>query len=327
MNRGKVKEAILQRTIFKRITYKNQETVSSSEVGSDAAVLENKDEVTVISTNPVTYNFKGMEKLAIASAVNNVVAKGGCPRSVEVSILLPERYKETALKKMLESLNLFCREYGIDIVGGHTEVTTVVNTPVINVTAVGYALRKNVVTKKRLKADMDIVMTKYIGLPATLIIRDIKRDELREKFSENFINHVNDFDKYYSIIDEGRLALSHGVTCMHDVSRGGIFKALWEMAEYYGFGFEVDVDRILVKQETIEFCEMFNLNPYEILSTGVLLMLAEDGERLADIFLEAGIPASVIGKTNAGNDRLIIRNDERGFITPPRGDETDKIVS
>lgn len=326
MNRGKVKEAILQRTIFKKITYRNQETVSSSGIGSDAAVLENQGEVTVISTNPVTYTFKGMEKLAIASAMNNVVAKGGCPKSVLVSILLPERYKETALKKMMESLNLFCKEYGIDIVGGHTEVTTAVNTPVINVTAVGYALRKNVVTRKRPDADMDIVMTKYIGIPATMIIQDIKREELRKKFSENFIDRVNGFDKYYSIIDEGKLASSHGVICMHDVSRGGIFQALWEMAEYLGFGFEVDVDRILVKQETIEFCEIFNLNPYEILSTGVLLMVTEDGEQLADTLMEAGIPASVIGRTNSGNDRLIIRNDERGFITPPRGDEIDKIV-
>lgn len=59
---------------------------------------------------------------------------------------------------------------------------------------------------------------------------------------------------------------------MHDLSQGGIFTALWEMAERAGVGLEVDLKRIPVKQETIELCEYFDINPYNLYSAGALLI-------------------------------------------------------
>lgn len=326
MNNGKVKEAILERTIFKAISYKDKAVISGPKEGNDAAVLSNNEEVTVISTNPVTYNFKGMEELAIASAVNNVIAKGGVAKAVELTILMPERYKETALKKVMQKINAVCREYNVTISGGHTEVTPAVNSVVLSVTAIGACNYNEVISNENIKTDMDIVMSKYIALPGTLMIYDKKKYELGKRFSSNFIESVTDYAKYYNIYEEAQIAKSQGVFGMHDVSRGGIMNALWEMAENGNVGIEIDVDKILVKQETIEFCELFNLNPYEMMSTGVLLMVTNDGDKLASELRKEEIPASVIGRTTNNNDRIIIRNDERGFITPPKGDEIYKIV-
>ncbi len=59
---------------------------------------------------------------------------------------------------------------------------------------------------------------------------------------------------------------------MHDVTEGGIFGALWEMAESSGIGLEIDLKKIPLKQETVEICELFDINPYGLIASGAMLM-------------------------------------------------------
>lgn len=71
-----------------------------------------------------------------------------------------------------------------------------------------------------------------------------------------------------------------GVSAMHDVTEGGIFGALWEMAEASGVGLCVDLKKIPIRQETIEICEFFNLNPYQLISSGSMLIGTDHGSQL-----------------------------------------------
>ena len=82
----------------------------------------------------------------------------------------------------------------------------------------------------------------------------------------------------------------------------------------------------IIRQETVEICEYFDVNPYGLISSGAMLMATEDGESLVKDLCEAGIPATVIGKAVAGNDRVIIREDERRFLEPPKTDELYKVL-
>lgn len=50
--------------------------------------------------------------------------------------------------------------------------------------------------------------------------------------------------------------MQHGVHAMHDVTEGGIFGALWEMGAASGVGIVADLDKIPIRQETIELCEV-----------------------------------------------------------------------
>ena len=112
---------------------------------------------------------------------------------------------------------------------------------------------------------------------------------------------------------------------MHDVTEGGIFGALWELAEASGIGLEIDLKKIPVRQETIEICEFFGLNPYELISSGCMLMAASDGNLLVRELEKEGIPAVVIGKAMEGNDRVLINEEERRFLEPPKADELYKV--
>ena len=69
-------------------------------------------------------------------------------------------------------------------------------------------------------------------------------------------------DAYISVQSEAAVAVTSGVSAMHDVTEGGIFGALWEMAEASGVGLEIDLKKIPIRQETVEVCEFFGVNPY-----------------------------------------------------------------
>lgn len=87
-----------------------------------------------------------------------------------------------------------------------------------------------------------------------------------------------------------------------------------------------DLKKIPVRQETIEVCEFFGINPYQLISSGCMLMAAEDGNLLVRELEKAGIPATIIGKATAGNDRVLLNEEERRFLEPPKADELYKAI-
>lgn len=124
----------------------------------------------------------------------------------------------------------------------------------------------------------------------------------------------------------GKIAVRHQVAAMHDVTEGGIFGALWEMAEASGVGLEIDLRKIPIRQETVEICEYFDINPYELISSGCMLMAAADGNTIVRELEKAGIHAVVAGKATDGNDRVLYTARERRFLEPPKSDELYKVV-
>ena len=117
-----------------------------------------------------------------------------------------------------------------------------------------------------------------------------------------------------------------GISAVHDISFGGIFAALWEMAERAGTGLLADLKKIPIRQESVEICEFYEVNPYQLTSAGALLIAADDGDGLCKALWEVGINAQVIGSLRAGNDRIIVNEDEERFLDMPQADEIHKIL-
>ena len=143
---------------------------------------------------------------------------------------------------------------------------------------------------------------------------------------EALVDTAADFYQYLSVVPEAKIAVETGVSAMHDVTEGGIFGALWEMAEASGVGLEIDLKKIPIRQETVEVCEFFGVNPYLLISSGCMLMAAQDGNHLVRELEKAGIKATIIGKATAGNDRVLLNEDERRFLEPPKTDELYKVI-
>ncbi|MDE6713922.1 MAG: hydrogenase maturation factor, partial [Lachnospiraceae bacterium] len=73
-------------------------------------------------------------------------------------------------------------------------------------------------------------------------------------------------------------------------------------------------------------CNYFDINPYALLSSGCLLLTADKGHDLVESLHKKGIDAAVIGRTTDSNDRLIINEEEKRFLTPAQQDEYFKLV-
>ena len=326
MKIGKVSESVLKRSILKQIKTKRDEVLIGAGVGEDCAVLALKeDEVFVISTDPITGTTKDIGRLAIMVTTNDIATAGAEPIGVMLSVLLPEKIFESDIKEMMQQVEETCKELHIQTMGGHTEITRAVNEPIITVTGIGKVKRDKLVTTKGAIPGQDVVVTKWIGLEGTSIIAKEREGDLVTKYPATMIETAKNFDQYLSIVPEAATAGKSGVSSMHDVTEGGIFGALWEVAESSGVGLEIDLKKLPIKQETIEICEYFDINPYELISSGSLLIVTENGYDLVKELEKLNIKATVVGKITVGNDRVIINDDERRFLEPPKSDALYKI--
>lgn len=327
MKVGKVSENVLKRSIIRQLHTTREEVLLGASVGEDCAVLSlAEDEMFVISTDPITGTTQDIGKLAIVITTNDLASAGAEPVGVMLTILLPENYEEPELKKLMQQLEAAAAEANVQIMGGHTEVTTAVKQPIVTVCGVGKAKKGKMVTTGGACAGMDIIVTKWIALEGTSILAKEKESELKSRYSENFIDKAKAFDQYLSVMTEAATAVKSGVGAMHDVTEGGIFGALWEMAEASGVGLEIDLKKIPLRQETVEICEFFDVNPYELISSGCMLMAATDGNALVRDIEKAGVKATIIGKATAGNDRILMNEDEHRYLEPPKTDELYKVI-
>lgn len=327
MKIGKVPENILKRSVFKQIHTKRSEVILGAGVGEDcAAVKLAEDEIFVMSTDPITGTAKDIGTLAIQITINDLASSGAEPVGVLLTILLPEKIAESDLKKMMAQVEEACAEANVQIMGGHTEVTGAVNQPILTVCGVGKVKDGHLISTAGARAGMDILATKWIGIEGTAILAKEKERELRTRFSASFVETAKRLDTHISVLAEAKVAVLSGVSAMHDVTEGGIFGALWEMAEASGVGLEIELKRIPIRQETVEVCEFFGVNPYQLISSGCMLMAAVDGNLLVRELRQAGIPATIIGKATEGKDRILLNEGERRFLEPPKTDELYKVL-
>ncbi len=327
MKTGKVPESVLKRSVLRQIHTRREEVLLGAGVGEDCAALKlAEDEIFVISTDPITGTATDIGNLAIHITMNDLASAGAEPVGVMLTILLPEGSEESDLKEIMRQIEEACAQGKVQIIGGHTEVTRAVNQPLVNVCGVGKAREGKLVSTAGANPGDDILVSKWIGLEGTSIIAKEKEQELAGRYPWQLIRNAQEFDRYLSVLPEAAIAVRLGVSAMHDVTEGGIFGALWELAESSGVGLEIDWKKIPVKQETIEVCEFFGINPYELISSGCMLMAAPDGNKLAREMEKAGIHAAVIGKATKGNDRVLFNEEEKRFLEPPKTDELYKVV-
>ena len=322
MKIGKVPENVLKRSVLKQIHTKRAEIVLGAGVGEDcAAVKLAPDETLVLSTDPVTGTAQDIGQLAIQVTLNDLASSGAEPVGVMLTILLPPDVREIVLKRIMLQMEEVCAKAGVQIMGGHTEVTAAVNQPVVSVCGVGKVKDGRMVSTAGMRPGMDVLVTKWIGIEGTSILAKEKEKELLTRFPVSFVENAKRLDACLSVLPEAAAAVRSGVSAMHDVTEGGIFGALWEMAEASGTGLEIDLKKIPLRQETVEICEFFGINPYKLISSGSMLMAAADGNALVRELAKEGILATIIGKALEGNDRILWNGEEKRFLEPPKTDE------
>lgn len=338
MNIGKISDSVLKRSVLKEIKTKRSEIVKGAGVGEDCALfMPIEDACTAVCTETVPYYSEELLAFSVYQVAANMAASFAEPIGLMVNILLPQDAEEQTIKEIMRCMQAACKKVDMAIAGGHTEISTFVSQPVITLTGLGKtkdALLKREAFEKVKKAHkgkndgalLELVVTKWIGLEGTIYLAGHGKESLLARYPEKMIDEAIGFDKYLTMLPEAAHAVMSGVCMMHDISKGGVFGALWELSQKAGAGLDIDLKKIPIKQETVEICEHFGVNPYELLSGGSLIMACEDGSILVNQLAAIGVPAAVIGYLTNSNDKIIRNGEDVRFLDKPKADEIYRFI-
>lgn len=326
MEPGKLPTELLKKLVFDNIKSKNPHVMIGPEVGEDCAAIRFGEYVCLLSTDPITGAEKGAGTLAIHISCNDIASCGVEPIGILITLMVPTDGTEDDIDRVMKEAGEAAKELGVEIIGGHTEITSAVNKMVISTTAVGKAPIDGIITTKGAKIGDDVIMTKWAGLEGTSIIASDLANDLADVLSKTEIESAQSLIKNISVVPEGVLAGKYGVNSMHDVTEGGILGAAWELAEISETGIELHLKKIPVLETTRKVCDYYGIDPFRLISSGSMIMTCKDGEELINLLKRKGITASIIGKI-IDEDRIIINeNGDRIELEPPKADELFKVV-
>lgn len=294
MRLGKLDNDDLERLILHKLRHTRSESLCAPEIGQDCAVLDLDNDLVVLSSDPITSAGIGqIGRLTVHVSCNDAAAAGAEPVGLLVTLLVPPNATEGDIDRIANDLSSAASDAGVDILGGHTEITDCVTRMVTCATVVA---RQSKSGKLRgLLPGDDVVMTKYAGLEGTTILAGEYADRLRA-LPEGMLDEALALTGCLSVVPESKIALQNGATAMHDVTEGGILGAAWEMAYVGNCGVCIDLDRIPVLPVTQQICDVFGLDALRLISSGSMLIACIDGDALVAALCDAGIPAVKIGK-------------------------------
>lgn len=313
---GKAGVNVLDRSVFKRIH----------------AVSEKEGRITM-SADPVTLPVREIGEYAVYAAINALSAEKILPESFRPVILLPPGTEESRLREIMDQICRVCASQDLTVEGGHTEVTAAVTRPVVIGCCTGVPMETAPVSSDPERKGKTsgpnsarrIVMTKWAGMEGSCVLAREKED-LEEAFPETILHRMRKLGEYLSVKEEALLCAKEGTAYLTDLSEGGFYAALFRLSQKARRGFRVDLKSVPVLQETIEFANHYDIDPYRMRSAGSLLAVTDDAEALIEALSQRGIPAVGIGELSEDQDKIIRNGEEIRYLDLPQPDELLKLL-
>jgi len=211
--------------------------------------------------------------------------------------------------------------YGIKYLGGSSDISLSQKKPLLCFTIFGKKKEEfNAVDA------LDIVQINPIGMLASNIIADIKKEEICARFSNTFYDSIHFDINKFTFLDILEKCDKSKIAYAHDLSSGGIFEGLWDMSVAMGSGFCVDINKILINQASVEICELYDLNPYMLESTGAFLLVVAKGDTFVNELRDMGIRCEVLGRITDGNQKVLMNKEEIRYLDTPKQDDIYKLL-
>ncbi|MCD8335737.1 MAG: hypothetical protein LUD18_00395 [Lachnospiraceae bacterium] len=336
---GELTEAVRNRSVYRQLHLEP--------AGKRTGFSGKLSDLRVSAAGPLP-GYADMPWRQVTAAANSLAADGAEGLAVFIQGCLPVTYEEGRLREDMKQFAAEIKANGMEPGDAHIQVSGQTDAAQYFVTAVGRDFRAAAAQesagtgtdhcqeplgsetdsgmgqcgqRKSLQPGQELVLTCQIALAGTAALARAHREELRRRFPFWLVDRAEEFDQFMPVAGDARIAYRSGADTVYSVGEGGIFNALWEMAECAGVGLEADLRAIPVNQETIEICEYFDLNPYYLYSAGCLLIGTGRSQDLVTAFSDAGVPAAVIGRVTDGNDRIICNGENRRYLDRPKQDE------
>lgn len=244
-------------------------------VGDDAAVINNEDLQTVISTDILIegvhfdLTYVPLRHLGYKSVIVNlsdVYAMNAHPKQILVSIALSNRFKLEAIEELYSGMLAACKKYKVDLVGGDT--TSSLSGLVISITAIGGVKKEYITYRNGAKESNLLCVSGDLG-GAYMGLQILERE--KSVFKENPKLQPDLEGKDYllerQLKPEARkdiIETLHSIgikpTAMIDVS-DGLSSEILHLCSQSDVGVELYEEKIPIDSLTYETAREFNLDP------------------------------------------------------------------
>ena len=325
MKAGKIPPELLARVVYPHLG-RRADVLIHAHSGEDCTVLDFGEFACVLTCDPITATAHHLGRLAVHVGCNDLATTGAEPIALLLTLLLPEGITLVALEAIMAEAGQTASGLGVEIAGGHTEVTQGIDRPIAVVTAVGKARKGEVISTSGARPQDAVIITKGAGIEGTAILASDLADRLESSLGKAALARAQAFIDHLSVIPEGRVGAQNGATAMHDVTEGGVVSGVWELAEASGLGIVFRADDVPVLPETQAICHALDLDPLALIGSGALLICTPNPQAMLRALNAAGIPAAEIGLMTE-KDRVILRQGRSQPLIPPPRDEIYRALS
>lgn len=279
--------------LTKGLGRRNASTLTAA--GDDAAVIDLGDRVMLLTTDMLTegidfdlsyFPLKHLGYKAVVRGVNDILAMNAKPEQLVVSLGVSAKISVEALDTLYEGMECAAKELGVDIVGGDT--TASMNGLVINISAVGFARREDVVYRAGAREHDLICITSnlgaaYMGLHLLerekRVLKDIDNPEPKFEGYEYLLERYLKPRARVNVLDALR---EEGIrpTAMIDLS-DGLASDLRQLCRSSQSGARIYLERIPIARQTSDLAEEMHIDPVIAALNG-----GEDHELLFTVPLE-----------------------------------------
>lgn len=244
-------------------------------VGDDAAIIDNGNLQTVISTDMLVegvhfdLTYVPLKHLGYKSVIVNlsdIYAMNAQPNQILVSFAISSRFSLEAIEELYAGMLMACKKYNVDLVGGDT--TTSLSGLVISITAIGSAQKENIVYRSGAKETNLLCVSGDLG-GAYMGLQILERE--KTIFKENPKLQPDLLGKDYilerQLKPEARkdiiTLLKHlniKPTSMIDIS-DGLSSEILHLCSQSNVGVELYEEKIPIDPLTYNTAREFNLDP------------------------------------------------------------------
>lgn len=309
---GKLPSALLAE-LLATVRHADPRVLLGPGIGRDAAVIDlGGGRLLVAKTDPVTFAAEHIGWYTVNVNANDIACMGARPAWFMATALLPPGAPESLARTIFDQLTSACATLGVELVGGHTEITIGLDRPVIVGAMLGEAARDEIVLGEGVRAGDRVLLTKGIAIEGTALLARESRAALAEAgVAAPTVDRAAAmlYEPGISVVPEARAVCAAArPRLMHDPTEGGIATALEELAAACGATLRVDPAAIRVFDETRIICDALGLDPMGLLASGALLAVvaAGDCDRVTDSLAGVKIASQAIATVEPGPARVIM---------------------
>ncbi|TMI48954.1 hypothetical protein E6H22_03950 [Candidatus Bathyarchaeota archaeon] len=333
MQLGKPTLDVMAKTVFQLKGRESGKVLVGPNRGVDVSVVGiGKGQVMVASCDPISFipslGPRDSALMSVHEVASDVATSGIAPRFAMFDLNLPPHVSNSLLSSYWKSVHETCKSLGLSIVGGHTGRFEGCDYSVIGGAAFWTFCQSDRYLTSAMASDGDdLILTKTAAYGATAVLSRVFPRRVRRFLGPSLFREAARYLPRMNTVNDSLTAVKvgihgYGVTAIHDVTEGGVYAAVLEMANASAVGGIVDVESIPVSEETSQVSKLFRIDPLTSLGEGSLVIASrpDKTKHVMDRLRSNDVQATVIGQFSSrvqgvrgreGNRRARIRYPAR----------------